>query len=127
MRGPARLASGSGDLRRVIYLPSRAWLHGLDPYDHEVLDRMWTDAGGEPDTVQSRWGAPLVYPPTTFPDSNSSGRVAMDVCATDLVRLRIWLRWECYWSEPTECRIHLQPGIIGPALEQHHSYGSDFA
>jgi hypothetical protein len=67
VRGPARVASGSGDLRRVIYLPSRAWLHGLDPYDHEVLDRMWTDAGGEPDTVQSRWSAPLVYPPTTFP------------------------------------------------------------
>ena len=66
VRGPARVASGSGDLKGTIYLPSRAWLHGLDPYDHEVLDRMWIDAGGEAGTAPGS-GSPSVYPPTVFP------------------------------------------------------------
>jgi Glycosyltransferase family 87 len=66
VRGPARIASGSGDLR-AIYLPSRAWLYGLDPYDHEVLDRLWVDAGGQTEPALMRWGAPSVYPPTAFP------------------------------------------------------------
>ncbi len=65
VRGPARVASGSGDFE-AIYLPSRAWLHGLDPYDHEVLDRMWIEAGGEPERAPGRWGGPSVYPPTAL-------------------------------------------------------------
>ena len=65
VRGPARVASGSGDLK-AIYLPSRAWLHGLDPYDQEVLGRMWVDAGGQEGTAPARWGAPSVYPPTAL-------------------------------------------------------------
>jgi hypothetical protein len=66
VRGPMRVALGSGDLKGTIYLPSRAWLRGLDPYDHEVLGRMWIDAGGEPG-VALGWGSPSVYPPTVFP------------------------------------------------------------
>jgi hypothetical protein len=65
VRGPARVVAGSGDLK-AVYLPSRAWLHGLDPYDHETLRRMWIDAGGETGTAPARWGAPSVYPPTTL-------------------------------------------------------------
>ena len=95
MRGPARVASGSGDLK-AIYLPSRAWLRGLDPYDQEVLARMWIDAGGEERTAPAHWGAPSVYPPTALamlsPLSALPWRFAQPIwCGLNLAALAVLL------------------------------------
>ena len=45
VRGPMRSGSNSGDFR-AIYLPSRAWTHGLDPYNYSVMIQQWHEAGG---------------------------------------------------------------------------------
>jgi Glycosyltransferase family 87 len=95
VRGPARAASGSGDLK-AIYLPSRAWLHGLDPYDEKILGRMWVDAGEEEGTAPARWGAPSVYPPTALallsPLSALPWRFAQPIwCGLNLAGLAVLL------------------------------------
>jgi len=94
VRGPARMASGSGDLK-AIYLPSRAWLQGLNPYDEDVIRRTWIDAG-ETGTAPVRWGAPSVYPPTTLamlsPLSALPWRFVRPIwCAVNLVALVVLL------------------------------------
>ena len=139
VRGPARVVSGSGDLK-AIYLPSRAWLHGLNPYDEEVIRRTWIDAG-ETGTAPIRWGAPSVYPPTTlamlsplsaFPwmfarpiwcAANLVALVVLMICLHQLAEVR-WFegRSLCMIAimlafEPVSTTIALgQPSIIVAAL-----------
>jgi glycosyl transferase family 87 len=45
---------------------ARAWRIGANPYDHDALDRIWQDAGGNPERKPLRTTTPSIYPPTTL-------------------------------------------------------------
>ncbi|MGE0132666.1 MAG: glycosyltransferase 87 family protein [Blastocatellales bacterium] len=64
-RGPWRAISDSGDFA-VPYLSARAWLRGDNPYDHNLLDQLWAEAGGSPESKPLKSNTPAVYPPTTL-------------------------------------------------------------
>lgn len=52
---------------RVIYISSRAWLYGLNPYDADRLDSTWAVADGPAQYRPSARGSQdLLYPPPTF-------------------------------------------------------------
>ncbi len=65
VRGPMRSGSNSGDFR-AIYLPSRAWTHGLDPYNYSVMIQQWHEAGGSSEDLPSHFTSPSIYPPTAL-------------------------------------------------------------
>ncbi|MBO0719697.1 MAG: DUF2029 domain-containing protein [Blastocatellia bacterium] len=65
VRGPLRAISLSSDLA-VPYLAARAWRTGCNPYDHETLDSIWLDAGGNAAKKPRKTTTPSVYPPTTL-------------------------------------------------------------
>jgi Glycosyltransferase family 87 len=50
----------------IPYLAARAWRIGGNPYDHDVLDRLWPEAGGEQRNRPVKKVTLSVYPPTTF-------------------------------------------------------------
>jgi hypothetical protein len=64
-RGPLRAVSVSSDFA-VPYLAARAWRNGGNPYDHEALDQIWQEAGGEQGKKPVKTTTPSVYPPTTL-------------------------------------------------------------
>jgi hypothetical protein len=64
-RGPLRAVSLSSDFA-VPYLAARAWRAGDNPYDHDALDRIWREAGGEQGKKPIKTTTPSVYPPTTL-------------------------------------------------------------
>jgi Glycosyltransferase family 87 len=64
-RGPLRAVSVSSDFA-VPYLAARAWRTGDNPYDHDTLDRIWREAGGEQGKKPVKTTTPSVYPPTTL-------------------------------------------------------------
>jgi hypothetical protein len=64
-RGPLRAVSMSSDFA-IPYLAARAWRIGGNPYDHDALDRLWPEAGGEQRNKPVKKVTLSVYPPTTF-------------------------------------------------------------
>jgi hypothetical protein len=65
VRGPMRSGSNSGDFR-AVYLPSRAWSQGLDPYNYSVMVQQWREAGGLRADLPSHFTSPSIYPPTAL-------------------------------------------------------------
>ncbi len=65
VRGPLRALTLSSDLA-VPYLAARAWRTGANPYDHDTLDHIWREAGGEQVKKPVKTTTPSVYPPTTL-------------------------------------------------------------
>src|SRR3984885_4345466 len=65
VRGPMRSGSNSGDFR-AVYLPSRAWSQGLDPYNYSVMVQQWREAGGLRADLPSHFPSPSIYPPTAL-------------------------------------------------------------
>jgi Glycosyltransferase family 87 len=57
--------TSSSDLA-VPYLAARAWRTGDNPYDHDTLDNIWQQAGGEQEKKPVKTTTPSVYPPTTL-------------------------------------------------------------
>jgi len=64
-RGPARALSDSGDFGGA-YLSARAWRLGANPYDHELLEQLWVEAGGASESRRLDFNKPSVYPPPTL-------------------------------------------------------------
>jgi len=64
-RGPLRAVSSSSDFA-LPYLAARSWRKGENPYNHESLDKMWRDAGGEEKARPVKKVTPSIYPPTTL-------------------------------------------------------------
>jgi glycosyl transferase family 87 len=64
-RGPLRAITLSSDFA-LPYVAARAWRTGANPYDHEALDQIWQEAGGNPERKPLRTTTPSIYPPTTL-------------------------------------------------------------
>ena len=64
-RGPWRTLSTARDFTGS-YLSSRAWLKGENPYDQELLDRLWTEACDAPESKDLKFNRPSVYPLTAL-------------------------------------------------------------
>jgi len=60
-----RSGANSGDFR-AVYLPSRAWSQGLDPYNYSVMVQQWREAGGLKADLPSHFTSPSIYPPTAL-------------------------------------------------------------
>src|SRR5262249_36937192 len=65
IRGPVRAVWNSGDFK-LIYLSSRAWISGLNPYDPHVVAAIWHEVGGPAANALSISEAHALYPPTTY-------------------------------------------------------------
>ena len=50
----------------TVYLSSRAWLQGLDPYDASAFPSIWAQAGGSADELPNQFEVPALYPITTL-------------------------------------------------------------
>jgi hypothetical protein len=95
VRGPMRSGSNSGDFR-AIYMPSRAWTHGLDPYNYSVLLQQWREGGGSIQDAPSHFTSPSIYPPTALllmsPFARLPWRYAWRVwCGVNLAALALLL------------------------------------
>src|SRR5678815_3103692 len=66
VRGPVYETSSGLDFI-LLYSASRAWVHGENPYDNEVVKRVWTESGGPAERGPGiRQEPSLIYPPPTL-------------------------------------------------------------
>lgn len=66
IRGPLANPAPVADFVH-FYAATRAWLHGENSYQHEVLQRVMDDAPQSPDRTYTRSELIALYPPATYP------------------------------------------------------------
>ncbi|MFA5183639.1 MAG: glycosyltransferase family 87 protein [Syntrophales bacterium] len=47
-------------------MAAKAWVQGINPYDHTLLPKLWEEKGGEPENLPNFNLTPSLYPITTY-------------------------------------------------------------